>query len=267
MSDFVNRVKRKLGRSTTSIAELWFKDISLGENSVVVEIGAYSGNISLYAVREFSVRQAFAIEASQENFELLCKNCRNTPIVPLNIAIAEKNGVLSFFKYADRPTSNSLLASNPRYSPDEILPDTNRKSRAKRVEVKALTMLSLLEQLKIETVDLLLMNCEGAEVYILPQILENQELINRICQISIEFHPQLLGQKHIMRMIMQTARYYEPRIVTRSIRGPINVIFSRRESPTAIGLNLKIQYIFSWYMDTVWPLFKLVKRYKDRLTR
>ena len=253
--------------SEIDIGKLWFNGISLKPEDTVVEIGALSGNLSSYAATEFGVERVYAIEASAKNFKILLKNCKDTSVRPMNLAIGEKDGIVSFIEYEDRPSSNSLLPPNTKYSQDVILDGKKGGARPDRTEVRSLTLTSFQRETGIEKIDLLLMNCEGAEKFILPQIVEHPDMIGCIKNISIEFHPTLLGQRHVMQLILLLAPYYKPRIVTRSIRGPLNVIFSLMESQEKVGLKWYLLYLRAFVFDAIWPFLEIAKKYKNRLNR
>jgi len=227
--------------SEIDIGELWFNGVSIKRKDTVVEIGAFSGSISLYAADEFGVERIYAIEASKKNFKLTCEKCKGSPVRPMNLAIGEKDGGVSFIEYENLPSSSSLIQSDARYSPDVIV-DSDKGAKPVRTEVRSLTLASFLNETDIENIDLLIMNCEGAEQFILPQIVEKLEMIGRTKEISIEFHPTLLGQGQVMRLIMLLAPYYRPRIVTRSLRGLLNIVFFpkgvKRESSAILASSI-----------------------------
>lgn len=244
-------------KCSLDIGELWFNGISLGKDSIIIEIGAYSGNISLFAVREFEIAHGYALEASPKNFETLYENCKNTSIVPLNFAIGKVDGFVPFYEYNNHSASNSLIVADGRFIRDTLSIEIKRKN----IDVESITIASFITKYKIENIDLLIMNCEGSEIYILPQIIKDTNIINKIRELSIEFHPQLLGQRKVMRLIMDMSFFYKPRVITKSIRGPINVIFSRRAHSLELGIVWQLRYLKALLMDMIWPFLVFLKRY------
>jgi FkbM family methyltransferase len=247
----------------SDIRKLWFDGISLEPEDTVVEIGAFTGKISLKAAAEYGLQRVYAIEASKRNFDVLCTNCCNTPVIPINLAIGAKDGVSSFVEFEGHSSSNSLIQESGTYSREG---DTGRTAKPVFTEVRTLTLFSFLKKTGIKEVGLLFMNCEGAEKYILPQIVETSGMIDRIRTISIEFHPQLLGQTSIMRLIKLLATNYKPRIVTRSLRGPLNMVFTRRASEQRMEFKWCLLYLRACFMDAIWPFLTVAKKYKNKLT-
>ena len=98
----------------------------------------------------------------------------------------EGKEVKTFYEFKS-PSSNSVFSRKNR----EITNST---------EVEFITIFDLLENNNIDYIDVLFMNCEGSELYILDYILENEEIQSKIKQISISFHPQIYGEQKIKEM-------------------------------------------------------------------
>ncbi len=106
-------------KSKVEIPILWYPDIELSQDSTVVEIGALSGNISLYAWKTFGATNVYAVEALPNNYKVLVANCQDSPVKTVNVAIGEHDGEVSFFEYGLRSSSSLFkIDSNVKYRRD-----------------------------------------------------------------------------------------------------------------------------------------------------
>ncbi|MFC1508441.1 FkbM family methyltransferase [Candidatus Omnitrophota bacterium] len=240
-------------KKNNSIPTLWYNDIVLMKNSSLVEIGAMSGNISFYAWKTFGTKNIYAVEAIPAHYEKLVSKFKETPIQPVNVAIGDKNGEVSFFVYGLHSSSSLFdLDSHNKYSRELKVEE--------KIQVRSVTIETFMEEHKLKHINCLIMNCEGAEEFILPQIVNSEKLITAIDQISIELHPMILGQRRILELIRLLWPHYECRVITRNIRGPSNAIFTRRETPTTTQLPYFIlQHTYAAVMDALWPILRYLK--------
>lgn len=137
-----------------------------GPESFMIEAGLAPGNCVL-------------IEACPENFSHLAKRCPSARL--LNIAIADRDGTVPFF-VADDPRWEGSSKSNTIV---EGVMEEKYKSSARRIEVPALTLSSLFAEQKLDHVELLMMNCEGAEYFIFR---DGIECLRNTRFVWLEFH-------------------------------------------------------------------------------
>ena len=233
----------------------------MSKDSTVVEIGALSGNISLYSWKTFGVTDVYAVEALPNNYKVLVKNCQDSPVKTVNVAIGERDGEVSFFEYGLGSSSSLFkIDSSVKYRRDLELKEETR--------VRAVTLDSFMQEQDIKKIDYLIMNCEGAEAFVFPQIIHNQDILEVVKMISIELHPMILGQRRVLQLIRFMYPYYDCRVITRTIRGPINVIFTKRdEHVNAFPPLYFLQYGYASFMDFIWPGLKFMQKIKRGIMR
>jgi len=162
--------------------------------------------LSDHSLKTFLMRHGFTpIEPHPQSFELMTKNTSHIPksqLLRINAAISTKPGkcLLSF------PVSNSRVAD---YVPD-VWESIEPRFREFGIEVPSLTVEQFWSQVTefgIEEVDLLKLDCEGAE-YLIVSELSALGLMDRIGWIRGEWHSRkdnlllanLLGQTHVFNI-------------------------------------------------------------------
>ncbi|WP_193758339.1 FkbM family methyltransferase [Pseudovibrio sp. Ad26] len=139
----------------------------------VLEIGAHIGIFSLLAANRVG-RDGFvlSIEASPQNFELLDKNRRANPHVPLkimNIAAADKVGEVSVY-HSNWNTGGHRTG----------------KAQGFKNLVLSNGLSQLLDRMPAGEVDVLKIDCEGCEFSVIEGA--DTEILRRIRLMIIEFH-------------------------------------------------------------------------------
>jgi FkbM family methyltransferase len=148
----------------------------LNSDSIVVDAGAHRGEFSRALIDEFGCR-CFLIEANPE----LARELR----VPkadavLSAALAASDGKASFHS-RDNPESGSIIADA----------STNGS-----VTVETISLPTLMKRFRLQSIDLLKLDIEGAEFELIAQTPDS--VLRSISQITIEFHdfqPQFAGQQ------------------------------------------------------------------------
>ncbi|HEX5655216.1 MAG TPA: FkbM family methyltransferase [Chitinophagaceae bacterium] len=127
----------------------------------VVDVGAHIGLMSVIFAHKTGVKgKVYAFEPTPSSFELLQKtialNHSNSIIRPENAALGEQSGETSFFISEHRAdNSNSLV-------------DNNRQDRLEqRIRVKLYSIDDYVNQEKIEKIDFIKIDAEGAELSVL----------------------------------------------------------------------------------------------------
>ena len=156
------------------------------ESPTFVEIGSFTGNHAKGLKEKYIKSKMIIYEASKKNFSELKNNVSNYDITIHNKGISDKKEIKTFYEF-NSPSSNSVF---------------NRKNRklTNLTKVEFITIYDLLDDNNINYIDVLFMNCEGSELFILDYILENKEIQTKIKQISISFHPQIYGEQKIKEM-------------------------------------------------------------------
>lgn len=149
------------------------KGFEIKPNDIVLDIGAHIGTFAVYAAQKARQGAVFAFEPEPENFDFLRKNkiinrLQNLKTYNLGVNSAGKDFVL----YISR--SNTAGHSS--------FPDTS----AEKITVKAITLEEIIKKNKLNRVNYLKMDAEGAEFDI---ILNTPKFIlKRVDKIVMEYH-------------------------------------------------------------------------------
>lgn len=150
--------------------------------NVVVDIGAHIGLFSIYANTINPNIPIYAYEPEEENYKTLKKNLsrnKTRNIHPKNLAVSAKEGQIELYINKDSH-NHSILKTNEN--------QTKKK-------VQSTTLQRITE--KLQTVDLVKMDCEGAEFEIIAST--PKETFKKIKTIYIEYHEynEMLERKNI----------------------------------------------------------------------
>jgi FkbM family methyltransferase len=173
-------IRQNYGDAMT-VAEIFLencygRDLHLPPNPVVIDIGGFIGDFSLYAVKRLNARKVVVCEPSPRNWTLLLKNIANNGyegrIEPENKAVTADGG--SVMMNIDASDENQCMVS--AYHGGE------QPTRA----VSGISLSQLLQDHSVDTVDLLKMDIEGGEYAVLEST--PTELLSRIRNIVFEYH-------------------------------------------------------------------------------
>jgi FkbM family methyltransferase len=119
----------------------------------IFDIGANLGFCSLYFKSRFPDSVIYCFEPVPVNFDYLTKNLRRNPnqaVIPIHAGIASRHGTLTLYSGCDDdfPTDSSAIAANGTGTSFTI--DTVRLE-------------DVLDEYEITKIDLLKVDCEGAE--------------------------------------------------------------------------------------------------------
>lgn len=190
------------------VREIFFQKIynpvnlSIGDNDVVVDIGANNGVFTLYAAST-TRNMVYAFEPAPRNFEILQRNITENGlkhVVARRAAVSDKAGSANLFINPQDGQQN-LLSDHiipDKFEKYKIRPDLNYLASDNRVkdcvEVPTTTLQEIMDDNKIERLGFLKLDCEGAEGPILHST--PKEYLNRIGKISLEFHDHLSHFDH-----------------------------------------------------------------------
>jgi FkbM family methyltransferase len=151
-------------------------DLTLSANPVVIDIGGFIGDFSLYAVKRLNARRVIVCEPSPRNWALLLKNIQNNGyedrIEPLNKAVTADGG--SVMLNIDAPDDCQNMVSAYCSSEQPL------------TSVPGISLSQLLEDYVVEDVDLLKIDVEGGEYAILEST--PSSVFSRIRNIVFEYH-------------------------------------------------------------------------------
>ncbi len=154
----------------------------ISPDDVVLDIGAHIGIFTLFAARQTRAG-VYSYEASPTNFECLSANVAANAfdhVHPNHAAVADRTGTLAL--YLQPGTGANRLC------------DVAAEAAVAKVEVPAISLGDILESNGLARVDLVKMDCEGAEGLILPST--SAEHLTRIRRLMLEFHDHLSPLRH-----------------------------------------------------------------------
>ncbi len=173
------------------VSEIWDdhcydKSISINPGDVVVDLGANQGIFSLYAAQKGAT--VYAVEPDIANYKSLLENIEinnfQRKIIPFNFAISYVNGNIDLFvPKSNIDSASGLITTNvavcnsfSRLNIDEV----------EKITVKSYRFSDFLELIDRVNIDLLKIDCEGAELEILSSG-DTDDFIN-IEKITMETH-------------------------------------------------------------------------------
>ena len=202
--------------------EIYFEGIYIDvlnqkKDLTIIDVGANIG-ITVQHFQPYA-KKLYAIEPSPEHFEALKMNkelngWNNVEL--FNIALADRNGMMSFTQNVKNRTMNTLIVGE-KTGEDEhkVKPEMKVEALIKakgyqgKIDVFTQSFDSFFEQNKIEKVDFVKFDAEGAEDMILRS--EGfRKVVDKIDAIMVEFHfPNWMDLVKYMTEFGFKARQYE----------------------------------------------------------
>ena len=156
----------------------FFDADKMPEAPVILEVGAYSTHAVKPLSQLYPKAKFVVVEASPACFFILIEKLRAFHnATACNVALAPIDGKRQFNEYAGGMDANSIF---------------NREKEGlfpiRQTLIVGMTLPSILQKCSLTKVDLLLLNCEGAEIHAIRQLLDNEGLRNQVTQICLSFH-------------------------------------------------------------------------------
>ncbi len=148
-------------------------DKLIREDFICFDVGANIGHLSILMAKKASNGLVFSIEPQPKVFAYLLDNIQINNIeniIPINIAISEENGITEFYSF--------------NYADDQSALVIDKQWKFKMVKVLSLRLDSLLKILKLNKIDFLKIDVEGAELLVLRSL---GEYISKVKYIWFEF--------------------------------------------------------------------------------
>ncbi|MDO6596416.1 FkbM family methyltransferase [Oceanihabitans sp. 2_MG-2023] len=162
----------------------------INENSIVLDIGAWSGVLTLYAAK--TAKMVHAIDPDPVCFKELNNN------VALNLDVAKK---IKTYKTAISDKKETLrLSARETYGASSSSILERKRDTENSLEIETTTLVDFLESAKIEHIDFIKIDVEGAEFRILPTIKKALEKVN-YPTLYISFHYSFLNENMYFKNI------------------------------------------------------------------
>ena len=166
---------------------------------VIVDAGAHIGMASIGFARRYPLATIFAVEPEPGNFALLCRNVSAyQQVVPVQAAIWKQDGEVCL-----GPSQAHVKGAF------QVVEESETR-------VRAITMGTLMREMKIDFIDLLKMDIEGAE----KEVFESCDWIERVGTLAIELHDRVKpGCTDALRKAARGFRFEERGEVTFCVTG------------------------------------------------
>lgn len=161
---------------------LFFAKGVLPSEPIFVDIGSRTGIHALALAKKFKSK-IIVYEAYEENYHLLQQAVSGSAIITHQLAVTGEDGEADFFAFPGG-CSHSIY---PRHV-QEIGPDRRNMKLIEKVKVKSTSVESILKTNNIPRIDVLFCNCEGAELGIINEVINNPSLRHKIGQLCVSFH-------------------------------------------------------------------------------
>ncbi|WP_052158327.1 FkbM family methyltransferase [Lacinutrix jangbogonensis] len=165
-------------------------DYFVNDKSVVLDIGSWSGVLTLYAAK--TAQKVHALDPDPICFKELETN------VSLNPDIAKK--IKTYKTAISNKKQNIKLSAREAYGQSSSSILTRKRDLENSLEITTISLLTFLEHERIEQVDFIKMDVEGAEFKILPTIgkaIEKLEYPTLYVSFHYSFLNEHLYHKHV----------------------------------------------------------------------
>jgi FkbM family methyltransferase len=160
---------------------------------IVIDVGAHIGGTAIRCASKGAI--VYAFEPEQYNFETLKYNVKlnnlGDKIKCFNLGVG-KAGITKLYVHPKASGTTSSYLQQSGLEED------------KYQEIPFIRIKELFKMFEIETCDLLKMDCEGSEKDIINDL--DDELANKIKQISLEFHDKHLVEEQVKKL----SKWYKP---------------------------------------------------------
>ena len=179
------------------IREIFFDNpyvqhFTLPSDPVVVDIGGYIGDFSLYAVKYLNAKRVVVYEPTTENFAILKQNVANNGyddrIVAVNKAVS---------------SSHEVVLNVQKQEGEEVHVSAYMYQDAERRSIPSVTLEELMTTHNLLSVDLLKVDCEGGEYDIFPSVPDS--VLKRIRNIAFEYH-RIEGYEEKLKSVLHRLR-------------------------------------------------------------
>lgn len=158
-------------------------DYFVTKDSVVLDIGSWSGVLTLYAAK--TAKEVHALDPDPVCFRELNVN------VSLNPAVAEK--IQTYQTAISNTKENVRLSAREQYGASSSSILERKRDTENSLEINTLSLEDFLDSENIQTVDFIKMDVEGAEFKILPTIGKALQKVN-YPTLYVSFHYHFLNE-------------------------------------------------------------------------
>jgi FkbM family methyltransferase len=182
-------VNKNIGKADLSMfSEIWYREFynppffSIKNKDIIIDIGANNGYFSIYASSLAKNGMIYSFEPAPDLYEIIKKNIdinKISNIKIFNSGVAGNDTKLNFYLSKGHNGCHSLY----RRSPDD-----------EEIRIDAVNLENFCFDKKIEKINLLKLDCEGAEYEIILNFSIN--FLEKIEKITMEYHDDINEHKH-----------------------------------------------------------------------
>jgi len=150
------------------------KKFEIKKDDIVIDIGAHIGYFTIYAAKNAYQGTVYSIEPYKESFEILKKNLKLNDlenVKPLHAAISRVTEQVTLYIDKNNQIGNSIFR-------------IDKTTESEKVD--SFSLGDFVKNNRIEKINFLKIDCEGAEFEILLNM--DKELLKNIHRISVEVH-------------------------------------------------------------------------------
>jgi|TARA_B110000438_G_scaffold121155_1_gene118284 FkbM family methyltransferase len=155
----------------------WIDEFKIKEKDIVIDIGAHVGYFSIHSSINAKNGKIFAFEPYDKSFEILMKNLNINKIknvIPENLGVSKDTGTSILYLKKDFSIGNSIYKNS---------------NLDLKIDIKTISVQDIIKKNDIQKIDILKLDCEGAEYEILLNL--EQETLLKIKKIVSEMHPNI----------------------------------------------------------------------------
>ncbi|MBI4229453.1 MAG: FkbM family methyltransferase [Planctomycetes bacterium] len=152
-------------------------ETAIRPGDTVVDVGAHAGIFACWAARAASGVRVYAYEPSPESFRYLEHNVRANALANvrcMNLGMSEREGAARLYRSGRDTGSHSLFPRAGLHDPADF------------TEVRLTTLEAAIRDNNLDRIDLLKLDCEGAEFGIL--FGASPDLLRRVRRLAVECH-------------------------------------------------------------------------------
>jgi FkbM family methyltransferase len=166
----------------------YIRHFKLPPNPIIVDVGGYIGDFSIYSAHCLNAKKVIVFEPTSENFEILLRNIKN-------------NGFEDRITAVNKAVSNSseVVLNVDIQESEEVHVSAYWYQDAESRTVPSVTVAEVLEDYKLDSIDLLKVDCEGGEYDIFPNLTD--ATYSRINNIVFEHHDVGEHEKQLDRIL------------------------------------------------------------------
>ena len=152
-----------------------YKYRDINKKSIVLDIGGFKGEWAFHISKKYGCQVHVFEPFRNHYYKIMIQRLWNSKISLYRLAVSSKGGPIDFF-LTENADGHSIYDRSK----------SSMQKKVKKITVNSVTLKDFMESQKMDSVDLIKMNCEGAEIDILNSI--DSSFSTKIKQITFSGH-------------------------------------------------------------------------------